>query len=250
MPRARLLLLSGLLVALAVPTGASASRAPSTTEAKAIFAVTTIDRTCARVRVSTKSAGWAVVEDRGGRRCGQERSVVLRRTARGAWQDHLTLGGSGQGFCPVEKVPTAVARDLGLCKPPPTLAKAGAVVLCMHAAADIFVMEGDREPATCNTRPQLTAEEIAEGLADGIEPEAPEAGANLSGLTWARWGSRRATATGIDLGFEATPGTTPVTVVATRPRFNDCANYTYTLMTVTYPDGRVVEIKNPARCVI
>ena len=105
-----LVTLAGLLV-LAAP--AAADRPATPTEAAAIAGG---NPACTTVRVSTVDESWAIYYSSGNQNCAGANGVVTVHQVAGRWK--VTHENSGYPFvCPIRGIPTAVARDLKLCRP-------------------------------------------------------------------------------------------------------------------------------------
>jgi hypothetical protein len=223
MPRAVLLT---VLLLLALPAVASASRPATPEEADAVAAGADGARgMCATVTMSTVDGTWALAVAKDHEGCEFDLDydkLHVMHFADGAWTrlavlDHPT-------GCP-EGVPPAVASDLGFCKP-----QRGYMV-CANRRATAVHREFDR-PRTCNT----------------LRPRQPFAQAvNLAKLRWSDWGKATAKARGIDRGFRKKDRDTAVTVRASGRRVGCRGDWIYTTLRVHSKYGTDVVLQ-PTDC--
>lgn len=117
---------SSMLLALVVvllqawaSSPASASRGATDEERSAVALVARQDPACVTVRISDVDETWALLyaaADPPPTCDGANGAVALHRTATG-WK--VRLEDAGFPFvCPLSRVPTPIARDFGLCRPP------------------------------------------------------------------------------------------------------------------------------------
>jgi hypothetical protein len=223
MPRAVLLT---LLLLLALPGVASASRPATPEEADAVAAGADGARgMCARVTMSTVDPAWALAVAKDLEGCEFDLDfdkLHVMHVVDGAWTRLAVL--DYPTGCP-EGVPPAVASDLGFCKP-----QRGYMV-CANRRATAIHREFDK-PRTCNT----------------LRPRQPFAQAvNLAKLRWSGWGKTTAKARGIDRGFRKKDRDTAVTVRASGRRVGCRGDWIYTKLRVHSKYGTDV-VFQPSDC--
>jgi hypothetical protein len=218
--------LLALLISIALPAVASASRPATPEEADAVAAGADGARgICATVTMSTIDGTWSLAVAKDVEGCEfdlEDDKLHVMHFADGVWTriamlDHPT-------GCP-EGVPAPVASDLGFCKP-----QRGYMV-CANKRATAIHREFDK-PRTCNT----------------LRPRQPFAQAvNLAHLKWTGWGKSVAKARGIDRGFRKKDRDTAVTVRASGRRVGCQGDWIYTELRVHSKYGTDV-VYQPSIC--
>ena len=153
-------------------TAASGSRPATEQETASLASAVGLPPSCIAATISTADESWAGVTETNAAGCSPGNGIVVLQLENGTWTQ--VTAGSDFGTCPVSKVPTPVAKDLGLCRDPRT------IILCANKNASFRLSRV--APSRCDTLgPQQSFNE----------------GANLAGLRWRGWGHTVATATGV-----------------------------------------------------
>lgn len=221
----RRLLVICALVAVGLAGTALARRPATDAERSAMASAIGFPPACVTAFVSTVDGNWGKVAPTNASGCPMADGFSVVHDKAGTWSQ--AWAGSDYGACPIDGVPTRVARDLRACR------KARAYILCLPRGTSF--RKPRAHPRRCTT----------------LGPHDSFAQAmNLTRLRWRGWGRRVARGRGIERGFHLPYSHVRVRLKAYRrrracgPNGND---YLYTRLRGTSRFGTTV-VRFPHDC--
>jgi hypothetical protein len=212
-----------LLLVLAIPGIAAASRPATDEERMAVADGLAVPDECTTVRMSTVDGAYALLKGNGAPGCADavDPGQHVMHLAGADWAQAAAV--KNVFACP-SGLPNGVGRDLGVCR------TRRAYLLCANARATL--RHRSFKPRRCNTLGRR-------------QPFA--AAANLAKLRWSGWGRLTATARGVERGFHKADKDIAVRVRAYRRRAGCRGDWIYTRLRVSSRYGHLV-VRQPTAC--